>query len=43
MWWVLENADDITIAMFGGLVILSFTFISVVVLIDWIKNKIKNK
>ena len=37
-FWALENADDATIIMFGCLVIVVFSFMGVIVLIDWIKN-----
>ena len=43
VFWALENADDLTVAMFGAIAFLCMLVISIAVLVDWIKNKRNGK
>jgi hypothetical protein len=43
VFWALENADDLTVAMFGAMVMLCMVVMSIAALVDWIKNKRNGK
>lgn len=39
VFWALENADNLTISMFGAMAMLCIAVVSIAALVDWIRNK----